>query len=182
MAAGDACTVMRHAVREVKVVPASSGAPLQGGSGGDVSALSTPVPNLPRSTVEKAQSSPAAVESSRHQSGDRGDNLGLGDRVPMEMAQSVEPTTKSHASVGEHDESLAPKRERGRPATHCWPSPGSPEYTVGCPACDGRSCRHLLKCQQKRIKLGFSASSSSREDLGDVVTATKSENHRKRMY
>ena len=71
----------------------------------------------------------------------------------MEVAQAVEPTTKSHAPVEEHDESLVPKRQRGRPATHCWPSPGSPEYTVGCPGCDGRSYRHLLKCQQKRVEL-----------------------------
>ena len=87
----------------------------------------------------------------------------------MEVVQYAEPTTKSHAPVEEHDESLAPKRQRGRPATHCWPSSGSPEYTVGCPGCDGRSHRHLLRCQQKRIQLGLSASSSSREVLDDVV-------------
>ena len=46
---------------------------------------------------------------------------------------------------------------------------GSPEYTVGCPGCDGRSYRHLLKCQQKRTELGFSASSSLRDVMGDVV-------------
>ena len=47
-AAGDAPTVTRHAVehREVVVVPASSGAPLQAGSEG-VSAPSNRVPNLP---------------------------------------------------------------------------------------------------------------------------------------
>ena len=59
--------------------------------------------------------------------------------------------------------------DRGRPAKHCWPSPGSPVYTVGCPGCDGRSCKHLVKCQQKRIAQGFSSSSSSRNVLGDVV-------------
>ena len=52
---------------------------------------------------------------------------------------------------------------------HCWPSPGSPRYTVGCPGCDGRSYRHLLKCHEKRIELGFSASSSLRDLRGDVV-------------
>ena len=36
-------------------------------------------------------------------------------------------------------------------------------------SCDGRSCRHLLKCQQKRVTVGFSASSRSRDVLGDVV-------------
>ena len=30
----------------------------------------------------------------------------------MEVAQAVEPTTKSHAPVKENDESLVPKRER----------------------------------------------------------------------
>ena len=64
---------------------------------------------------------------------------------------------------------LVPKRQRGRPATHCWPSPGSPEYTVGCPGCDGRSYRHLLKCQQKRVELGLTASCSLRDVRGDVV-------------
>ena len=94
------------------------------------------------------------------------DSSGSGGDVPMEVAQAVEPTTKSHSPVEEHDESLVPKRQRGRPATHCWPSPRSPEYTVGCPGCDGRSYRHLLKCQQKRIELGFSASSSLRDVKG----------------
>ena len=92
-----------------------------------------------------------------------------GGHVPMEVAQAVEPTSKSHAAVEEHDESLVPKRQRGRPATHCWPSPGSPEYTVGCPGCDGRSYRHLMKCLQKRIELGLSASSSLRDVRSGVV-------------
>ena len=52
-AAGDAPTVTRHAVehREVVVVPASSDAPLQAGSGEGVSAPSNPVPNLPKRTL-----------------------------------------------------------------------------------------------------------------------------------
>ena len=148
--------------REVIVVPAISGAPLQPGSGEDVSAPSNPVPNLPKPTVARAQPSSAAVESSHHPSGERVDSRGPGGDVPMEMAQAVEPTKKSHAPVEEHDESLVPKRQRGRPTTHCWPSPGSPEYTVGYPGCDGRSYRHLLKCQQKRVELGLCASSSLR--------------------
>ena len=87
----------------------------------------------------------------------------------MEVALTVEPTAKSHAPVEEHEESLAPKRQRGRPATHVWPSPGSAEYTVGCPGCDGRSYRHLATCQQKRTELGLSAASSSRDATGDTV-------------
>ena len=71
-AADDARTVTRHAVerREVIVVPAISGAPLQPGSGEDVSAPSNPVPNLPKPTVARAQPSSAAVESSHHPSGE----------------------------------------------------------------------------------------------------------------
>ena len=103
------------------------------------------------------------------QVGERVDSSGLGGDVPMEVAQAVEPTTKSHAPVEEHDESLVPKRQRGRPATHCWPSLGSLEYAVGCPGCDGRSYRHLLKCYQKRVELGFSASSSLLDVGSDVV-------------
>ena len=143
-AAGDAPTVTRHAVehREVFVVP------------------SNPVPNLLEPTVASAQPSSATVESSHHPSGERVDSSGPGGDVPVEVAQAVEPTTKSHAPVEEHDESLAPKRQRGRPTTHCWPSPGSPEYTVGCPGCDGRSFSDLLKCQQKRVELRLTASSS----------------------
>ena len=158
---------MEH--REVIVVPASSGTPLQEGSGEGVSASSNPVPNLPKPTVARAQPSSSAVESSHYPSGDRVESSGSGVDVPMEVAQAVVPTTKSHAPVEEHDESLVPKRQRGRPATHCWPSRGSPEYTVGCPGCDGRSCRHLLKCQQKRKELGLSASSSLRDVAGDVA-------------
>ena len=156
-AAGDA-PVTRHAVerREVIVVPAISGAPLQASSGEGVSASSNPVPNLLKPT--------GAVESSQHPSGETADSFGPGGVVLMEVAQAVKPTTKSHAPVVEHDESLVP-------ATHCWPSPGSPEYTVGCPGCDGRSCRHLVKFQQKRIELGLSASSSLRDVVGDVVVS-----------
>ena len=131
----------------------------RGGSGEGVSAHSNPVPNLPKPTVARAQPSSAAVESSHHPSGERVDCYGPGGDVLVEVAHAVEPTTKSHAPVEEHDESLLPKRQRGRPATHCWPSPGSPEYTVGCPGCDGRSYRHLLKCPQKRVELGLTASS-----------------------
>ena len=67
-AAGDAPTVTRHAVehRDVVVVPASSGAPLQAGSGEGVSAPSNPVPNLPKPAVARAQPSSAPVESSHH--------------------------------------------------------------------------------------------------------------------
>ena len=146
-AAGDAPAVTRHAVehREVVVVPGSSCAPLQAGSGEGVSAPSNRVPNLPKPTAARAQPSSSAVESSHYPSGERVDSSGSGGDVPMEVAQAVEPTTKSHAPV-EHDESLVPKRQRGRPATHCWPTPGSPEYAVCCPGCDGRSYRHLLKC------------------------------------
>ena len=160
-AAGGAPTVTRHAVerKEVIVVLAISGAPSQVGSGEGVSAPPNPVPTLPKPTVARAQPSSAAVESSQHPSGERVDSFGPESVVLVEVAHSVEPTTKSHAPVEEHDECLAPKRQRRRPATHCWPSLGSPEYTVGCPGCDGRSYRHLLKFQQKRIALGFSASS-----------------------
>ena len=156
-AAGDAPTVTRHAVehREVVVVPASSGAPLQAGSGEGVSAPSNPVPNLPKPTVAMAQPSSSAVESSHYPSGERVDSSGSGGDVPVEVAQAVEPTTKSHAPVEEHDESLVPKRQRGRPAAHCWASPESPEYTVGCPGCDGRSYRHLLKMSTETFRTGF---------------------------
>ena len=155
--------------REVIAVPASSGALLQAGSGEGANAPSNPVSNLPKPTVARAQPSSSAVESSRSPSGERVDSSGSGGDVPMEVAQAVEPTTKLHASVEEHDESLVPKRPRGRPATHCLPSPGSPEYTFGCPGCDGRSYRHLLKCQQERVELGLTASSSLRDVRGDVV-------------
>ena len=87
----------RHAVehREVVVVPASSGAPLQAGSGEGVSAPSNPVPNLPKPTVARAQPSSSAVESSHHPSGDRVESSGSGVDVPMEVAQVVEPTRSS---------------------------------------------------------------------------------------
>ena len=72
-AAGDAPTVTRHAVehREVVVVLASSGAPLQASSGEGVSAPSNPVPNLLKPTVARAQPPSSAVESSHYPSGER---------------------------------------------------------------------------------------------------------------
>ena len=139
-------------------------AQLQAGGEG-VCAPSNPVPNLPKPTVARAQPSSSAVESSHYPSVERVHNSGSRGDVPMEVAQAVEPTTKSHAPVEEHDESLVPKRQRGRPATDSWPSPGSPEHTVGCPGCDGRSNRHLLKCQQKRTELGLSASATPLEEV-----------------
>ena len=112
-AAGDAPSVTRHAVkqREVIVVPASSGAPLQAGSGEGVSAPSNPVPNLPEPESCKG----TAVKSSHHPSGERVDSSGPGGDVPVEVAQGVEPTTKSHAPVEEHDENLVPKKTEGNP-------------------------------------------------------------------
>ena len=140
-AADDAPTVTRHAVerREVIVVPAISGAPLQAGSGEGVSAPSNPVPNLPKPTVARAQPSSAAVESSHHPSGERVDSSGPGVMCQWRWHKRWNQQRSHTLQVEEHDESLVPKRQRGRPATHCWPSPGSPEYTVGCPGCDGRS-------------------------------------------
>ena len=64
---------------------------------------------------------------------------------------------------------MSKETERATPRRHCWRSPGSSEYTVGCPGCDGGSYRHLLKCQQKRVELGLTASSSLRDVRGDVV-------------
>ena len=116
-AAGDAPTVTRHAVEHGEgswflraLAPHCKRAP------------SNPVPNLLEPTVARAQPSSAAVESSHHPSGEEVDSSGPGGDVPTEVAQAVEPTTISHVSVEEHDESLVPKRQRGRPATHCWPT------------------------------------------------------------
>ena len=71
--AEDAPTVTRHAVerKEVIVVPAVSGVPLQVGSGEGVSTSPNPVPNLPKPRVARAQSSSAAVESSQRPSGEK---------------------------------------------------------------------------------------------------------------
>ena len=121
-AAGDADTVTRHAVeqREVIVVPASSGAPLQVGSGEGVSAPPNPIPNLPEATVARAQSSSAAVESSQHPSGD-GVTILVQKTWCLWRWHNVQNRQRSHML---RLKSLAPKRQRGRPATHCWPSPG----------------------------------------------------------
>ena len=131
VAAGDAPTVTRHAGerKEVIVVPASSGAPMQGGSGEGASASSNPVPNLPKPMVERTEASPVEGESSQNPRGEKA--ASLSDDAPMELTQAVQPTAKSHAPVEEHEESLAPKRQRGRPATHVGPSPGSRKL-AGC--------------------------------------------------
>ena len=106
--------------------------------------------------VERTTVSPAEGESIQNPLGEKAANAG--EDVPMEVTLAVEPKAKSHSPVEEHEESLAPRRQRGRPATHVWPSPGSATYTVGCRGCDGRSYRHLAKCQ-KRTELGLTASS-----------------------
>ena len=102
VAADDAPTVTRHAAKrkEAIVVPAISGAPLQVGGEG-VSAPPNPVPNLPEPTVARAQQSSAAVGKAASIQVGREliDSFGPARVVPMEVAQSVEPTTKSHAPV-----------------------------------------------------------------------------------
>ena len=115
-AAGDAPTVTRHAVehREVIVVPASSGTPLQADSGEGVSAPSNPVPNLPKPTIARAQPSSAAVESSRHPTGERVDSSGSGGDVLMEVAQVVEPSTKSHAPEDKREKEKEKKGQTAR--------------------------------------------------------------------
>ena len=118
VAAGDAPTVARHAGerKEVIVVPASSGAPMQGGSGEGASASSSPVPNLPKPMVERTETSAVEGESSHNPRGEKA--ASLSDDAPMELTQAVGPTAKSHAPVEEQEECLAPKRQRGRSATH----------------------------------------------------------------
>ena len=125
-AAGDAPTVTRHAVerKEVMVVPVIFGAPLQVGSGEGVSAPPNPVPNLPGPTVARAQpSSSAAVESSQHPSGGRIDSFGPESVVLMEVAQSVEPTTrKSMMKVSfQRDRGSDPAKPRIT-SVHSWMS------------------------------------------------------------
>ena len=66
------------------------------GSGEGVSAPPNPVPNLPKPTVAGTQSSPAAVESSQHPSGDRGDNIGPENLVPMEVGTICRNDKRSH--------------------------------------------------------------------------------------
>ena len=133
-AAGDTPTVTRHPVerREVSVVPASSDAPMKVGSGDSANAPPYVDSNMLEPVVARAQSSSAAGESSKHFKWRRSCRFWSWKRCSMESTYPLEPTLKSHAPVEEHDESLVPKGYRGRPASHCWPRPGSPEYTVGC--------------------------------------------------
>ena len=139
-AGDDAPTVTGRAVeqRQVIVFPAISGAPASGQRRRRQCTFQSKFQTCPSRQSRghnhhRLQWKAAIIQVERVNSS------GPGSDVLMEVAQAVEPTTKSHAPVEEHDESLLPKRQRGRPATHCWPSPGSPEYTVGCPGCDGRS-------------------------------------------
>ena len=84
--------------------------------------------------------------------------------MPMEVAQSAEPTTKSHALVVEHDESLVPKRTT-RDALLA-----KSEIT--------RKHNWVSKLRQTKLQtlvdmptnhMGFSASSSYRDVVGAVV-------------
>ena len=129
-AAGDAATVTRHVVerRGVIMVFARSGAPLQVGGCETVSAPPNPVRNLLAPVVARAQLSSAAAESSHHQTGERVVNSAPGNVVPLEVVQS-ENRRRSHMLLWKSMKNVSFQRdkERGRPATHCWPSPGSPE-------------------------------------------------------
>ena len=55
------------------------------------------------------------------------------------------------------DAPLRAKRQRGRPPTRVWTKPGDPEYTEGCPGCDGRGYRHNAACLRKRAALALAA-------------------------
>ena len=72
-------------------------------------------------------------------------------------AQAVEPTTKSHAPERSTMRASFQRDREGNPRRTVGQVRDLPNTSVGCPGCDGRSYRHLLKCQQKRIELGFSA-------------------------
>ena len=97
------------------------------------------------------------------------DSSGPGGVVPVEVTQVVEPTTKSHAPV----EVSSFQREREvdlRRICHVRDHPN----TQLCPGCDGRGYRHMVRCQQIRVEIVFSASSSLRAVPGDVVMETAS--------
>ena len=77
---------------------------------------------------------------------------------------------RSHTlPVEEHDESLAPKRQRETTRDARLAKSGITRMHSGLSWRDGRSYRHLVRCQQKCRELGLSASSSSRDALGDTV-------------
>ena len=170
-AADNAPTVTRHAVerREVIVVPTISGAPLQ----------------------------PAAAKTSAHfpiqfqiclsrQSGGHNHHRLQWKAAIIQVERELTVVVlvvmclwrwhkrwnrqKSHTLRWRSTMKVSFQRDReGDPRRTAGQVPGSPEYTVGCPGCDGRSYRHLLKCQQKRVELGLCASSSYVAFGDDVV-------------
>ena len=127
-AAGDAPTVTRHAVerREVNVVLAILWRPTASGAAAKASVY-FPIQFQSCLSRQSRGHNQHRLQWNDHPSGERVDSCGPGGDVPLEVAPAMEPTMKSRAPVEEHDESLVPKRERGRPATHYWSSPGSPE-------------------------------------------------------
>ena len=55
--------------------------------------------------------------------------FGHGTTEPADLTDRVKRVTSTYAPVGEHEGGFVPKRSRSRPATHCWPQLGSPEYS-----------------------------------------------------
>ena len=119
-AVGGALTVTRHAVeqREVLLVPASSGAPLQARSSDGVSALSNPVPDLSEPKVARAQpSSSLKWKATIIQVVKELTVLFLVVTCLWRWHKLWNRQRNHTPPVEEHDESLVPKRQRGRPAT-----------------------------------------------------------------
>ena len=121
-AAGDAPTVTKHAVegREVLVAPASYGTPVQVGSGEGVSAP----PHLDSNMPEPDNHHWLEGEAVNIQVGRELSILILETSLHGRLTHPSEPTLESHAPLEEHDESLVPKRRRGRllAMSHGWVS------------------------------------------------------------
>ena len=79
---------------------------------------------------------------------------------PKTLARPREPD-QAHAAIEDHPQEAPVKRGRGRPPTRVWPKPGSPEYTPGCPGCDGRSYRHNVFCTRRRAEMEATSGSSA---------------------
>ena len=150
-------TVTRHALeqKEVVVVLAISGAPLQVDSGGasDSSSKFAQADGC-EDTIIIGCSGKQPTSS-----GDRGDFLVLKTWCLWKWHKK-QNRQRCHMLRWTRTMQVSLQRDRGRPRD-CW------TRLVVQAATD--KATDLLRCQQKRNELGFSASSSSRDVLGDVV-------------
>ena len=123
---------------------------------------------LTASRTEEEQREDPQPEQSEEKAGPA---PGPANAEPLKKLARPREPDQDHAAIEDHPQEAPVKRGRGRPPTRVWPKPGSPEYTPGCPGCDGRSYRHNAFCMRRRTETEVTSGSSAGPSSGAQAAA-----------